>query len=245
MTWHLIEGEAGCAFAREHGCAAVIVDALRASATAAMLLEHGASQLLVVGSVENAFAAREKFWPNALIFGERGGLPPPGFDYGNSPLETHHARGRLVIFTTSNGSARLLQAQRAASVHFASTTNAGAVVRALSGLDVVLIPAGNVLDPAFDATEDWVAAAAIAMLADEPIGEGALVYRDTRALIELDGVLNLFEGAAHAETLRRVGLADDIAFCARSNVAHAVPTVMGRNDFGMLVGALPLVPASP
>jgi 2-phosphosulfolactate phosphatase len=142
-----------------------------------------------------------------------------------------------VIFTTSNGSARLLQADGAASIHFGSTTNAAAVVAALadSGRDVVLIPAGNVADPEFDAQEDWVAAAVIAMQADQPIGEGALYYRDTRALIELDGVLNLFEGAAHAETLRRVGLEDDIAFCARSNAASAVPTVTGKNDFGLIV----------
>ncbi len=205
-----------------------------------MLLESGASRLLVVDTVESAFAAREKLWPNASLFGERGGLPPPGFDHGNSPREAHHARGRLVIFTTSNGSERLLQAGGAASIHFGSTTNAAAVVAALadSPRDVVLIPAGNVADPAYDAQEDWVAATAIAMLADQPIGEGALYYRDTRALIELDGVLNLFEGAPHAEVLRKVGLGDDIAFCARSNVASAVPTVTGRNDFGLVMTAI-------
>ena len=128
---------------------------------------------------------------------------------------------RLVIFTTSNGSARLLQAQGAASIHFGSTTNATAVTAALANnkRDVVLIPAGNAADPNYDAVEDWVAATVIAMAADAPIGEGALYYRDTKTLIELDGVLNLFEGAPHAETLRHVGLAEDIPFCARTNVA--------------------------
>lgn len=236
-TWHLIEGEAGCNYARDHHCAAVIVDALRASATAAMLLQSGASRLLVVPTVEVAFTARDKLWPNALLYGERGGLPPSGFDFGNSPREAHHARGRLVIFTTSNGSARLLQAEGAASIHFGSTTNAGAVVAALadSGRDVVLIPAGNAADPNYDAVEDWVAATVIAMAAEQLIGEGALVYRDTKTLIELDGVLNLFEGAPHAETLRQVGLTADISFCAQSNIASAIPTVTGKNDFGLLV----------
>jgi 2-phosphosulfolactate phosphatase len=237
-TWHLIEGEAGCVYAREHGCSAVIVDALRASATAAMLLEYGAREILVVAEVADALRAREKFWPDALLYGERGGLPPEGFDHGNSPREAHFARDRRVIFTTSNGSARLLQAYDAPSVHFGSTTNAAAVVEALAGLDrdVVLIPAGKIGQPDYDAQEDWVAAAVIAMTADQPIGEGALYFRDTRALIELDGVLNLFEGAPHAGELRRIGLADDIAFCARSNIASAVPTVTGKNDFGLLVG---------
>lgn len=235
-TWHLIEGEAGCAFAREHRCAAVIVDALRASATAAMLLECGAIEILVVDEVETAFRARDDAWRDALLFGERGGLPPAGFDYGNSPREAHHAHGRRVVFTTSNGSARVIQATGAASVHFGTTVNARAVAQALADRDVVLIPAGKVGDPAYNAQEDWVAATAIAMAADRPIGEGALYYRDTRQLIELDGVLNLFESAPHAAELRRVGLADDIAYCARNNIASVLPTVVGENEFGLVLG---------
>ncbi len=236
-TWHLIEGEAGCAYARERGCAAVIVDALRASATAAALLDSGTTEILVVGEVEDALRARREFWTGALLFGERGGLPPEGFDFGNSPRDAHHARGRRVIFTTSNGSARLLQAWGAPSIHFGTTTNALAVVELLSNQphEVVLIPAGKVGHPGYDALEDWVAAAAIAMLADAPIGEGALFYRDTRQLIELDGVLNLFQSAPHAAELRKVGLAADIAVCAQMNTARAVPTATEKTSDGLVL----------
>lgn len=236
-TWHLIEGDAGCAYARDHHCAAVIVDALRASATAAALLDAGATEILVVGEVDDAHRARREFWKDALLFGERGGLPPEGFDYGNSPAEAHHARGRRVIFTTSNGATRLIQATGAASIHFGTTTNAAAVVQLLSNQphDVVLIPAGKVGRPDYDAQEDWVAAASIAMLADAPIGEGALYYRDTRQRIELDGVLRLFESAPHAEELRKVGLTSDIALCARMNTAQAVPTVRDRTESGLIL----------
>lgn len=187
--------------------------------------------------MDDALRARREFWSDALLFGERGGLPPQGFDYGNSPADAHHAKGRRVIFTTSNGSARLLQARGAASVHFGTTTNAAVVVERLSAQphDVVLIPAANVAEPGYDAQEDWVAAAAIAMHADAPIGEGALYYRDTRQLIELDGVLSLFQSAPHAEKLRAVGLAADIADCARMNTARSVPTVHGANDFGLVL----------
>jgi len=238
VTWHLIEGEAGCTFAREHRCAAVIVDALRASATAAALLDSGAPELLVVGTVDEAFRARCEYWTDALLFGERGGLPPEGFDFGNSPADAHHAKGRRVIFTTSNGSARMLQAWGAASIHFGTTTNAAAVAELLArqSRDVVLIPAANVAVPGYDAQEDWVAAAAIAMLAGANVGDGALYYRDTRQLIELDGVLNLFQSAPHADTLRGVGLAADIALCARMNTAHCVPTVREKTGYGLIVG---------
>lgn len=236
-TWHLIEGETGCTYAREHHCVAVIVDALRASATAAALFDAGATELLVTGEVDDAIKARAEFWPDALLFGERGGLPPAGFDHGNSPSEAHHARGRRVIFTTSNGATRLLQAWGAPAIHFGTTTNASAVVQHLANQphDVVLIPAGKVGHPGYDAQEDWVAATAIAMLAGAPISEGALYYRDTRQLIELDGVLNLFQSAPHANELRKIGLEDDIPLCARMNTSHAVPTVSEKHSFGLVL----------
>ncbi len=56
--WHIVEGEAGCRFAADRSAVAVVVDALRASATAAMLLDAGATELLVVRTVSEAFAAR-------------------------------------------------------------------------------------------------------------------------------------------------------------------------------------------
>jgi len=236
MTWHIIEGSEGCTFAKEHDCVAVIVDALRASATAAMLLDAGATEILVVADVEDAFKTKASH-PDALLFGERGGLPPEGFDYGNSPRQVQAAKGRPVIFTTSNGSARLHEAYGAPALYLASTVNAFALVGKLAGQerDVVLVPAGNIADPDYDAQEDWVAATAIAMLADAPIGEGALLFRDWRQRIELDGVQKLFQTAPHAQVLQKLGLEEDIAFCARSNITKAIPKAESIRDKAIIL----------
>lgn len=234
MTWHIIEGEAGCAYARDHNCVAIVVDALRASATAAMLLDAGATQLYMVGTVEDAFAAHEAL-PNALLFGERGGVPPEGFDFGNSPREVAAAAGRSVLFTTTTGSMRVIQAQGAHAVYMGTTLNALGVLRVAvpHERDIVLIPAGLFDDPDFDAQEDWIAATAIAMLADAELGEGALWYREWRQRIELDGVPQLFEATPHAENLRKVDLGEDIAFCAQMNVTDAVPLARELTEFGV------------
>ena len=239
MTWHIIEGSDGCAYAKEHDCVAVIVDALRASATAAMLLDAGATEILVVAEVEDAFKVKESH-PDALLYGERGGLPPEGFDHGNSPRDTQAAKGREVIFTTSNGSARLHEAYGAPALYLASTINALALVGEVSSQDhdVVLIPAGKVGDPQYDAQEDWAAATAIAMLADTPIGEGALLYRDWRHHIELDGLQKLFQAAPHAQMLRKLGLNEDIAFCAQSNITTALPRALERQNPAILLRKL-------
>lgn len=236
MVWHIIEGEEGCLYAAANGCVAVVVDALRASATAAALLAGGATELIAVREVSEARAAKAAY-PDALLFGERGGLPPEGFDYGNSPRDASAASGRRVVFTTTTGAGRLLEAWGAQVVCMGTTVNASAVAAyaAGHGQDVVLIPAGLAGDPHFDAQEDWVAATVIAMRAGAPIRRGAEPFAVWRARIEAHGVDALFQSAPHAGKLRKVGLGDDIAFCAQLDVVAAVPYAAARNEFGVIV----------
>jgi len=234
--WHLIEGEAGCAYAVENHCVAVIVDALRASATAAMLFEAGAAEIIVLRQVADAFAAKRTY-PDALLFGERSGLPPEGFDYGNSPRSVRAAEGKRVIFTTTTGAQRLVAAWGAAAVYMGTTINAEAVAAAVAshGAGVVLIPAGLSGDPGFNAQEDWVAATLIAMQGEARIGEGAGQYGYWRERIEAEGLDALFDSAPHAAKLRRVGLGEDVAFCAQVNIVNRVPEAVARIVNGVIV----------
>lgn len=238
MAWHIIEGEAGCAFAREQGAVAVVVDALRASATAAMLLHHGARELWVLPEVEEASAAK-KHWPDALLYGERGGLPPAGFDHGNSPAEAEAASGRRVIFTTTTGAGRLVAAWGAAAAYLGTTLNAGATAAAAArhGRDVVLIPAGLMDDPGFDAQEDRVAAVAIAMQAGVVPDDGREVFDRWRPRIEAQGVEALFQAAPHADKLRKIGKEADIARCARLHVTGIVCRAAESRPPGVIVRA--------
>jgi 2-phosphosulfolactate phosphatase len=229
MVWHFIAGEAGCRFAVENRCTAIVVDALRASATAAYLLHAGATELLVVREVEEARALKRDR-PDALLAGERGGLPPEGFDLGNSPRDVSIVRGKRVIFTTTTGAGRLVQAWGAHAVYMGSPVNASAVAReALAhNRDVVLIPAGLMSDPAYNAQEDWVGAAVIAASAEElshsiTCGEGGHRYTYWRDRILCEGVARLFQSAPHAQNLRDAGLHNDIAFCANVDAIDSVP----------------------
>ncbi|HQE81802.1 MAG TPA: 2-phosphosulfolactate phosphatase [Candidatus Hydrogenedentes bacterium] len=236
IRWHIIEGAAGCAYARERGLVAVVVDALRASATAAMLFDAGATEILAVREVSDAHAARPGF-SGALLYGERGGLPPEGFDFGNSPRTVEAARGRRVIFTTTTGAGRLLDCWGAEAAYMGSTVNAAAVVRAAASheKDVVLIPAGLVSDPFFNAQEDWTAAAAVAMRSGHAIGQGAAAFDAWRKRIEAEGLEALFQSAPHAEKLRRVGLEADISYCAQMDLTAAVPKAVKRHRFGVIL----------
>ncbi len=238
MRVHLIEGAAGCAYAIENQCVAVVVDALRASATAAYLLHHGVTEIVAVREVEDAFRARG-WYPDALLAGERGGLPPEGFDLGNSPRLEREVAGRRVIFTTTTGAGRLIACYGAPVIYMGTTVNASAVAMAARAQerDIVLIPAGLMTDPDFDAQEDWVAATAIGMVLDMPIGEGASQFATWRERIETEGVGALFESAPHAAKLRTVELDADIPFCAQMDSVQAVPKVLEKNAFGVTVRA--------
>lgn len=236
MKFHIIEGEAGCRYAVAHGCVAVIVDALRASATAAMLLHHGAMQVLAVREVEEARAAHHQD-PEALLYGERGGLPPEGFHHGNSPREAHAAAGKRVIFTTTTGAGRLVQAWGAEAVYMGSTVNARAVAAAAGrhGREVVLVPAGLMGVQDFDAQEDRVAAVAIAMGSGAELGIGVELFDYWRPRIEVLGLQNLFSSAPHAEKLRAIGQDADIAYCAALDVTEAVPKGITRATYGVVM----------
>ena len=242
IRWHLIEGAAGCAFARKNGLTAVVVDALRASATAAMLFDAGATEILAVREVAEARTARRE-WPNALLYGERGGLPPDGFDFGNSPRTVEAARGRRIIFTTTTGAGRLVDCWGAHAAYLGSTINATAVAGAAAAHDreVVLIPAGLMSDPNFDAQEDWVAATVIAMRSGCAIGEGRDTFAHWQRRIEQEGIETLFLSAPHAEKLRRVALDADITYCAQVDITTAVPTAVEDHPLGVILREAPHV----
>lgn len=236
MKCHLIEGAEGCAYAVENHCVAVVVDALRASAMAAFLLDAGVAEIITVREVDEAYAARRLF-PDALLAGERGGVPPLGFDLGNSPRQIGDVAERRVIFTTTTGAGRLVACWGAHAIYMGTTVNATAVAReaASHGRDVVLVPAGLMTDPGFDAQEDWVAATAIARILGHPAGEGKDRFAHWSRRIDEDGIVALFESAPHAEKLRRVNLAEDIPFCAALDRTASVPKVIDRFDLGLVV----------
>ncbi len=247
MRWHFIAGKDGCRYAIENECTAIVVDALRASATAAFMLRAGATEILAVREIEEALSLKAKL-PDALLAGERGGLPPEGFDLGNSPRDVSIVRDKRVIFTTTTGAGRLIQSWGAPIIYMGSTVNATAVARAAAAhqRDVVLVLAGLMTDPAYSAQEDWVGAAAIAMAAERAcglveVGEGGHRYTYWRDRIHCDGIPLLFESAPHAQNLREAGLAGDIGFCAAVDSVATVPMAVAFGGLAVRVIDAPAI----
>jgi 2-phosphosulfolactate phosphatase len=92
----------------------LIIDVLRAFSTAAYAFSRGAKEIRLVSGIQEALDLKAKL-PNAKAMGEVGGLPPEGFDFGNSPTRIleHDLTGITLIQRTGAGTQGAVRAVNA------------------------------------------------------------------------------------------------------------------------------------
>ncbi|HZW29509.1 MAG TPA: 2-phosphosulfolactate phosphatase [Isosphaeraceae bacterium] len=108
------------------GGVAVVVDVLRATTVMVHALAAGCTAVIPCGTIEEAQRVAAGFPPGtALLGGERGGLPIPGFDLGNSPGEFTRAvcDSKTLVMTTTNGTRAILASLESERVYIASFAN--------------------------------------------------------------------------------------------------------------------------
>ncbi len=226
------------------GRIAVVIDVLRATTMIASLLSAGAREVWPVKEVEEArrLAAR---LDGALLAGERGGLPPPGFDMGNSPRDIDPARvaGAPVVITTTNGTAAIERAAGADALVTAAFVNAGAVARSLleSGArQLIIICAGT--RGAFSLDDALCAGHLIARLQKAHAGveltdsalAARLLYEGQR-----DDLLSALLECAHGKVLQSLGLREDIELALSVDSIDLIPVRTWRDGRGVLQAAAP------
>ncbi len=206
----------------------VLIDVLRTCTVAPMLFDQGASSLSLTTSMRRARAAAAG---NVLV-GERQGVPPEGFNHGNSPANLARIGfgGRDVVMVSENAPRWLEQLGGARHVLLGSLYNAGAVARraaALAGSRIDLVCSGFAGEPDLD---DTLAAAVIAGLArthlavSEVAGATRLATTVLRAFPE---PLDVLWRSVAGQYLRSIGLEQDIGFAARVSASESVPQLVG------------------
>jgi 2-phosphosulfolactate phosphatase len=121
----------------EHG-SVVVIDVFRAFTTAAVALSRGAEAIVMVDDLDHAVRLRDR-GVGCYCMGERGGVRPEGFDFGNSPCEIAAAdlaadlAGAVLIQTTSHGTRGIAAAAAAGAerIYAGAFVTAEATVRAL------------------------------------------------------------------------------------------------------------------
>jgi 2-phosphosulfolactate phosphatase len=117
------------------GSVAVVIDVLRASTTIVHAIQAGAACVIPFGEVHEAleFAAGEA-QGSVVLGGERGGARIDCFDLDNSPLSytPETVRGKIVAFTTTNGTRALLHSRLADRILIGAFVNFSAIINALT-----------------------------------------------------------------------------------------------------------------
>ena len=113
----------------------VVIDVIRAFTSAAYAFSRGAMEIYPVSTVEEAlnFKAQDD---RILACGEVGGLPPEGFDFGNSPTQTNSLdlEGRVIVQRTGAGTQGIVRSVNAEQIVAASFVVASATAKYVQSL---------------------------------------------------------------------------------------------------------------
>jgi 2-phosphosulfolactate phosphatase len=217
----------------------VVIDTLRACTSVVTALEQGAADVTLVATVDEARALKEKR-PGNLLCGEKDGLPPPGFDLGNSPVELSNLdlTGRNVILATTNGTPLFQRYSRAGHLFAGCLRNTQAVAAAAADLggDTLLACAGSAErgEPVMEDT--YTAGAIVNALVRER--SGFTLTSEAQAAFDLyvsfEGNADLaFAQSSHAAYLRSLDFTADIEFCSMESESSIAP--LARRRRGLLV----------
>jgi 2-phosphosulfolactate phosphatase len=195
----------------------IVVDVLRATSTIVQALESGYERVYCCAEVEEAFALRDELG-GAVLAGERGGNPLPGFDLGNSPLEFLKPRAEAVVLTTTNGTRAIVgAAANCDTVLVGSLLNLQAVAGAARGLgrDVEIVCAG--LRGGYCEDDAYCAGRIAALLGGEPTDAAERALELAASFRSADEALHSIRRSD--ETVAK----EDLVWCAQESVASVVP----------------------
>jgi len=208
------------------GTAVIVADVFRASTTIAAALAGGARFVLPVADVEQAMKLAEPYAENeVLLGGERECQRIEGFHLGNSPREYTRevVAGKVVIFTTTNGTQALTAAKDSDTVLVGGFVNFSAVTDAVAGQEAVtILCAGN---NGRLSLEDFACAGGlVSRLAkrtaqpDDAALAARATYKNLRAVLA-----RALVSTEHARRLADLGFGADLEFALRVDSLPVVP----------------------
>ena len=208
---------------------AVVIDTLRATSVMITALNNGCRQVVPAIEIEEAMHCKRTMpEQKVLLGGERNAVLIPGFDLSNSPREYTReiVDGKVLVLTTTNGTAAIHRAMGAKRVLIGAMINAAAVARKLmeEGDHTTIICAGT--RGKFSLDDIFTAGCIISNLR----GLGAKISLDdlgyTSEMLYLqfrNEWQSLIKNASHYNILVECGYKDDIAYCMQESIIDIVP----------------------
>jgi len=205
-------------------CVCGVIDTIRATSTIVTILGCGGSEVIVAGNKRQAFIFK-KIFKDYILCGEEGGLPPKGFDYGNSPLEISKLdiKDKGFIIMTTNGTQSIFKTIECPAVFVLSILNINYAVDTIvdyafkNNNDIALLCSGEKGKVAYD--DVYTAGIAVKHLLTKPLNfefSDSAKIAMSAALIDTD-IINALEKSCSANSLRKVCSGEDIEFCSQLN----------------------------
>lgn len=210
------------------GSTVVVIDVLRASTTIVHALAAGAKCIVPCLEVEQA---RRTANASSLLCGERNGLKIDGFDLGNSPSEftSDRVSGKVIVFTTTNGTKAMMQCRQARRVLIGAFVNIKAIFDSTcDDENVDLLCAGT--DGEITG-EDVYFAGAMVHAAFDSVGESNISIND-QARVAVDSwieatsqhsLVEMLSNTRGGRNLTKIGLQHDIDTAAMIDRFQIVP----------------------
>ena len=212
----------------------IVVDVLRASTTIISALDAGAKQIHPVLEIEDAFAAAKSI-QDAILCGERHGVPQDGFHLGNSPAEytPDIVQGQTLVLTTTNGTRALSMLGESSVVLIGAITNRTAVCTAASGFmaDITIICAGTTGAVSLDETiAAGLMITCLNHLGYQSTETAQIIDRSTKQIITETGTIeSALRSTRHAYRLQELGMTHDVQLAARLDSSNSVPRYNPKN----------------
>ncbi|MBQ7154559.1 MAG: 2-phosphosulfolactate phosphatase [Synergistaceae bacterium] len=227
----------------------LVIDVLRATTVMTRWFELGGIELYPVKTPDDARALVQELrarGSSPLLMGEVNGLPPEGFDLGNSPVELNYEliqEHYCGVMSTTNGTVALCQAASSGRpVLAASLRNYAACLdyAMTLGKRIGLLCSGRKRWPSW---EDTLCAGAIV----DELGTKGEVYMTDSARIALtmwqnrgSNLVECVKKSNHALYLGQIGFDEDIKFCCECDASTVVPMLTaeeGRNILRSVSGS--------
>jgi len=209
----------------------VVIDVLRCTSCMINALANGARKIIPVKTLKEAYRLKSEH-PSFLLAGERRGLKPRGFNFGNSPLEFTRDKvyGKTLIFTTTCGTVALYRCRTAKHVLLGSFLNLSSVsskaikIARKEGKDISIILSGR---RGRFSIEDFLCGGAIAeKLAGKNVTLSDAAFASLLSFRQVEGSLfNYIAKCKNARSLAKLGFEEDVKFCCQIDIFSIAPSL--------------------
>ena len=216
----------------------LVIDVLRATTVMTRWFELGGTELYPVKTPDDARKLVEELrarGSSPLLMGEVNGIPPEGFDFGNSPLELTYEIIRehyCGVMSTTNGTSALLEAESSGCPVIATSLRnySACLDYALTiGTRVGILCSGRKNRPSW---EDTLCGGAVV---EDLMRRGEVMMSDSAKI-----ALTLWQNSGndteafirksnHAQYLEQIGYSGDISFACEIDASTVVP-MLAENE---------------